>query len=405
MDLSYSAEYERFRATVRAFLDGAWTDDDRKSAGEEQVIGAIRKPTPAETRFRLAAIEAGYLYRDVPRAFGGSEQAFDPFKEAIIREEFKRAKAPREMIGQGASMLAPTLLEHGTPAQKERFVRATLMGEILWCQGYSEPGAGSDLASLRTRGELDGDHWVVNGQKIWTSNANEAEWMFCLVRTEPDAPKHEGISYLLIDMKTPGIDVRPLRQMTGDEDFSEVFLENVRVPKDSIVGKRGEGWRVSRSTLKHERAFIGGTDFVRRTFDGLVLLAQFTSLRGRPAIQEPVIRDRLVQLEARLLAAEYNGYRLLSAQARGREPGLAGMVTKHNTSQLMYDLGLLAMDVMADRGSLANGEPTAPFTGMFVNAYMWAFGMLIGGGTANIQRNVISERGLGMPRESSGKKG
>jgi alkylation response protein AidB-like acyl-CoA dehydrogenase len=298
-------------------------------------------------------------------------------------------------------MLAPTLLEHGTDAQKQRFVRATLMGEILWCQGYSEPGAGSDLASLRTRGELDGDHWVVNGQKIWTSNANEAEWMFCLVRTEPDAPKHDGISYLLIEMTTPGIDVRPLRQMTGDADFSEVFLENVRVPKENIVGKRGEGWRVSRSTLKHERAFIGGTDFVRRTFDGLVLLAQFTNLRGKPAIQDPVIRDRLVQLEARLLAAEYNGHRLLSAQARGREPGLAGMVTKHNTSQLMYDLGLLAMDVMGDRGALANGEPSAPFAGMFVNAYMWAFGMLIGGGTANIQRNVISERGLGLPREGS----
>jgi len=404
MDLSYSPEYERFRATLRSFLDSAWTEADRAAASEEQVIGAIRKPMAAETRFRLAAIAAGYLYRDIPRSYGGSEQPFDPFKEAIIREELKRAKAPREMIGQGASMLAPTLLEHGTEAQKQRFVRATLMGEILWCQGYSEPGAGSDLASLRTRGELDGDHWVVSGQKIWTSNANEAEWMFCLVRTEPEAAKHDGISYLLIDMTTAGIDVRPLRQMTGEADFSEVFLENVRVPKENIVGKRGEGWRISRSTLKHERAFIGGTDFIRRTFDGLVLLAQLTNLRGRPAIQDPVLRDRLVQLEARLLAAEYNGYRLLSAQARGRELGLAGMVTKHNTSQLMYDLGLLAMDVMGDRGALANGEPTAPFAGMFVNAYMWAFGMLIGGGTANIQRNVISERGLGLPRDAGGKR-
>lgn len=404
MDLSYAPEYERYREELRSFLAKAWTDEDRAAAGEEQVIGSIRKPSARETEFRRQAIEAGYLYRDVPRAYGGSEQPFDPYKEAIIREELKRAKAPREMIGQGASMLAPTLLEHGSEAQKQRFVRATLMGEILWCQGYSEPGAGSDLASLRTKGELVGDHWVVNGQKIWTSNANEAEWMFCLVRTEPDAPKHDGISYLLIDMKTPGIEVRPLRQMTGEADFSEVFLENVRVPKDSIVGKRGEGWRVSRSTLKHERAFIGGTDFVRRTFDGLVFLAQFTELRGRPAIQDPVIRDRLLQLESRLLAAEYHGYRLLTMQARGRETGIAGMVTKHNTSQLMYDLGLLAMDVMGDRGALANGEETAPFSGMFVNAYMWAFGMLIGGGTSNIQRNIISERGLGLPRDASGKR-
>jgi alkylation response protein AidB-like acyl-CoA dehydrogenase len=403
MDLSYAPEYERFREELLAFLAAAWTDSDRGSAGEEQVIGGIRKPTARETEFRRRAIEAGYLYRDVPKAYGGSEQPFDPFKEAIIREELKRAKAPREMIGQGASMLAPTLLEHGTDAQKARFVRATLMGEILWCQGYSEPGAGSDLASLRTKGELDGDDWVVTGQKIWTSNANEAEWMFCLVRTEPDAPKHDGITYLLIDMKTPGIEVRPLRQMTGEADFSEVFLENVRVPKANIVGKRGAGWRVSRSTLKHERAFIGGTDFVRRTFDGLVFLAELTELRGRPAMEDPVIRDRLLQLESRLLAAEYNGLRVLTMQARGRETGLAGMVTKHNTSQLMYDLGLLAMDIMGDRGALAHGEPTAPFAGMFVNAYMWAFGMLIGGGTANIQRNIISERGLGMPRESSTK--
>jgi alkylation response protein AidB-like acyl-CoA dehydrogenase len=401
MDLSYGPEYEAFRADLRRFLDEAWTDEDRARAGEERVIGSIAKPSENVAKFRLRAIEAGYVYRDIPKQYGGSEQPFDPFKEAIIREEFKTAKAPREMIGQGASMLAPTLLEKGTEEQKEKFVRATLMGEILWCQGYSEPGAGSDLASLRTKGELDGDHWVVNGQKIWTSNGEEAQWMFCLVRTEPDAPKHDGISYLLIEMNTPGIEVRPLRQMTGEAEFCEVFLENVRVPKENIVGERGKGWQVSRSTLKHERAFIGGTDFIRRTYDGLLLLAQSTELRGHPAIKDPLIRDRMAAVEARLLAAEYHGYRLLTMQARGEEPGVAGMVTKHNTSQLMYDLGLLAMDVMGDGGAMASGEERAPFMGMFVHAYMWAFGMLIGGGTSNIQRNIIAERGLGLPRDSS----
>jgi len=403
MDLRYSEQYERFRAEVRSFLAEHWTEADRAGAGEEKIIGGIRKASERETAFRLKAIEAGYLYRSVPRAYGGSEQPFDPFKSAILREEFKAARAPREMIGQGPSMLVPTLLEHGTEVQKQRFVRDTILGQVLWCQGYSEPGAGSDLASLRTKGELDGDHWVVNGQKIWTSNAAEAEWMFCLVRTEPNAPKHEGISYLLIEMSSPGIDVRPLRQMTGETDFNEVFLENVRVPKENLVGRRGQGWIVNRSTLKHERAFIGDTEFIRKTFDGLVFLAHALNVQGRPAIKDPLVRDRLVQLETRLRAAEYNALRLLTMQHKGQEAGLAGMVTKLNTSQLQYDLTLACMDVLGDRGALANGEKRAPFGGMFVHAYMWAFGLLIGGGTANIQRNIIAERGLGMPRDPATK--
>src|SRR5262249_11417441 len=163
-----------------------------------------------------------------------------------IAEEFRRTRAPFEIMGQGPSMLVPTLLEHGTEEQKERFVRGTLLGHVRWCQGYSEPNAGSDLASLRTKAELDGDHWVVNGHKIWPSNRADAHWMFALVRTEPDRPKHDGITYMLIDMRTPGLDVRPLRQMTGDSDFNEVFFDNVRVPAASIVGKRGQGWLVSR---------------------------------------------------------------------------------------------------------------------------------------------------------------
>jgi len=302
-------------------------------------------------------------------------------------------------MGQGPSMLVPTLIEHGTEEQKEKLVRDTLLGQLLWCQGYSEPGAGSDLASLRTRAELDGDSWVVNGQKIWTSNAQDADWMFCLVRSEPDAPKHEGISYMLIDMKTPGLDVRPLRQMTGDADFNEVFLDNVRVPKENLVGERGKGWIVSRSTLKHERALIGGSAITRRMLDGLIMLAQALPLRGRPAIQDPVLRDRLVALQTRLKASEVHGYRLLTMQTRGQEPGLAGMVTKLYGTQLAYDITLGAMDVLADRGLLARGEENAPGMGMFPHAYMWSLGMLIAGGAANIQRNVIAERGLGLPRD------
>jgi alkylation response protein AidB-like acyl-CoA dehydrogenase len=401
MNLSYSAEYEAFRGEVRKFLDENWTDADRAGqpppSGQASLMGAVIRTDERATAFRLAAIERGYLYRHVPKRYGGGEQPFDPLKSTIIAEEFRRAKAPGEMIGQGPSMLVPTLVEHGTEEQKQFFVRDTLLGKIKWCQGYSEPGSGSDLASLRTRGEIDGDDWVVNGQKIWTTDAKESDWMFCLVRTEPEAPKHDGISYLLIDMKTPGIDVRPLRQMTGDADFNEVFLDNVRVPRKNIVGERGKGWIVSRSTLKHERAMIGGSMLTRRTFDGLLMVAQGLELRGKPAIKDPAIRNRLVELETRLLASEYSGYRLLTMQARGEDPGLAGMVMKLFSTQLGYDIGKAAMDALADRGAVAPSESNP--MGMFVHAYMWSLGILIAGGTANIQRNIIAERGLGLPRE------
>jgi len=404
VNLSYSAEYERYREEVRAFLASHWTPEDAASGPDPDSVaamtGASVRTDDRATTFRRAAIERGYLYRHVPRRYGGAEQPPDPLKATIIAEEFKRARAPFEIMSQGPSMLVPTLLEHGTEAQKQFFVQDTLLGKIKWCQGYSEPGAGSDLASLRTRGVLEGDTWVVNGQKIWTSSAREADWMFALVRTEPDASKHDGISYLLIDMRTPGIDVRPLRQMTGDADFSEVFLDNVRVPAQNIVGRRGQGWVVSRSTLKHERALIGSASLQRRTFDGLAMLAQGVEHRGQPASKDPVLRDRLVQIEARLVALELNGYRLLTASARGEDPGLAGMVTKLYSTQLGYDIAKLAMDVVGDRGLLAPGEPSAPAMGMFGSAYMWSLGVLIAGGAANIQRNIIAERGLGLPRDA-----
>lgn len=405
MDLTYSAEYEAFRAEVREFLEQNWTDEDRNSAPPADPRGMslgfqVRFDATA-TRFRLKAIERGYLYRGIPKKYGGGEQAFDPLKSAIINEEFRRAQAPGELMGQGPSMLAPTLVEHGTEEQRQQFVRDTLLGNIWWCQGYSEPGSGSDLASLRTKAEIDGDFWVVNGQKIWTSNAEGADWMFCLVRTEPDAPKHDGISYLLIDMKTPGIDVRPLRQMTGEADFSEVFLDNVRVPLKNLVGKRGNGWSVSRSTLKHERALIGNSALSKRTLDGVIMLSQGMNLRGQPAIKDPTIRNRIVELETKVLANEYHGYRLLTMQARNEEPGLAGLVTKLYGTQLGYEVARLAMDTLGDRGMLAPGEPNAPAMGMFLTAYMWSLGVLIAGGTANIQRNVIAERGLGLPRDAA----
>ena len=405
MDLSFSPEYEQFRQEVRQFLKANWTAEDINSAPPPDPrsvsFGTVIRTDDRATAFRLKAIDRGYLYRHVPRRYGGGEQPFDPLKSTIIAEEFRKAQAPSELMAQGPSMLVPTLVEHGTEEQKQQFVRDTLLGAVQWCQGYSEPGSGSDLASLRTRGVLEGDHWIINGQKIWTSNADTSDWMFCLVRTEPEAAKHEGISYLLIDMKTPGITVRPLRQMTGDADFNEVFLDNVRVPAKNIVGKRGQGWIVSRSTLKHERALIGSSALTRRTLDGVIMMAQALNLHGQPAIKDPQLRNRIIELESKVLCSEYHAYRLLTMQARNEEPGLAGLVSKLYGTTLSYDIARLAMDLLADRGLLAPGEPSAPAMGMFITAYMWSLGVLIAGGTANIQRNVIAERGFGLPRDAA----
>ena len=239
---------------------------------------------------------------------------------AIISEEFARARAPGELRGIGPSMLVPTLIECGEEWQKEKFVSPTIKGDIHWCQGYSEPGSGSDLASLRTRAELVGDEWVITGQKIWTTGAHLADWMFCLCRTEPEASKHAGISYLLIDMKQPGIEVRPLRMMSGSADFNEVFFNDVRTPSDWIVGGRGEGWKVSRTTLKHERNSIGSAALVRGQFQSLVELARESGRLGDSAI-----RQRLAEIEGAVLAHEYSGYRQLSADVHGTQAGIIGL--------------------------------------------------------------------------------
>jgi alkylation response protein AidB-like acyl-CoA dehydrogenase len=393
MDLSYGKQYEEFRAEVRAFLQANWPPKGAPDRAE----GA--------RRFREVAIARGYLYRNIPKRYGGSEQEPDAIKAQILREEFSAAHAPMEIRGIGMMMLVPTLLERGEEWQKQKFVGPTVRGEITWCQGYSEPGSGSDLASLQTRAELRGDEWVINGQKIWTTTAQEADWMFCLCRTEPDAPKHGGISYLLIPMKQAGVKVTPLRQMTGGADFNQVFFTDARTPVDHIVGKRGEGWLVSRTTLKHERNSIGAAAQTVMMFEGLVHFARSVEKNGRPAIQDPLIRDRLVQLEGYVRAHEYSGLRQFTKGNKGEDPGLIGTMNKLISTNIGSMVAKLALDIMGEDGLL---DPTPREemgvipTGsrMWVSQYMYSLGIATAGGTANIQRNVIGERGLGLPRDS-----
>jgi alkylation response protein AidB-like acyl-CoA dehydrogenase len=401
MDLRYTPEYDAFRDEVRSFLQASWPLE-----GEQADL-----PEPERERiFRDLATEGGYLYRSIPKKYGGSEQPPDILKSKIILEEFARAGAPAELSGQGPAMLVPTLLEKGSEAQKEKFIPPTIRGEMVWAQGYSEPGAGSDLASLQTRAVLDGDEWVINGQKIWTSGAHEADMMFCLVRTEPDAGKHAGISYLLVDMKVPGIRVSTLEQMTGTEEFCEVFFDDARAPAENIVGERGEGWAVSRATLMHERALIGSSERMEANFDQLVQLARTARIDGRPAIENASVRQRLAEIQAYVATQTYSGHRMLTATARGEFAGIVMMMAKINSTNIGHMIAKLSLDLIGDSAlEVPDDAPYSPVDGgshaSWLGSWMWSLGIATAGGTANIQRNIIAERGLELPRERAANMG
>lgn len=395
MDLSYGAEAEAFRGEVRAFLKAQWQPGERRGAELREFVRA----------FRRAAVEAGYLYRSVPRRYGGSEQPVDVIRAQVIREEFARMRAPMEVGGNGVNMTVPTLLERGTEEQKDLFVRKTIEGDYIWGQGYSEPGSGSDLASVRTKAELspDGTRWIINGQKIWTSMGMQSTHMFMLVRTEPDAPKHDGITYLLMDLNQPGVTRRPIRQMTGEQGahtFCEFFFDNAETPVSWQVGERGQGWYVSRTTLKHERAAIGGADGLGRQFAKLVELAKDT---GRSS--EPLVRDALARIEGQVMAHRYTSFRLFSCQAAGDDPGPVQLMMKLLLTEIGHEIALLAQELIGEEALVEPAEAGArAFTAKrgnnkWLDQIMGSLGNSIAGGASNIQRNIIGERGLGLPRD------
>jgi len=391
MELGFGAEYDAFREEVRTFIKSHWppADGNVKSAENERA-------------FVIAAIDKGYMHRSIPRRFGGSEQEPDIARAEIIREELTRARAPAARI-PGNGLVVPTLLEWGTEEQKERFIGPTLRGEIIWAQGFSEPNAGSDLASLRTKGELVGDKWIINGQKIWTTYGHKATHMFCLVRTEPNAPKHAGISYLLIDIRQPGVTVRPLTQMTRQKEFSEVFFDNAETPADMLVGERGKGWNVTRSTLKHERSGIATMTWSLSMFRDLVRLANEVERNGRPAIQDPRIREELAAIDGQLQSLVYSTYRATSHDMHDREVGWFSTMPKLYMTDLAGRISKLARDIVENDFVDMGGERLK-----WIERFMISLSMSIAGGTSNIQRNIIAERSLGLPRDakaSAGDKG
>ena len=403
MDLDYGPEYEDFRKEVRDFcrkyqgLEFSDSLGSRLGAGKKSEN--INSLTMTRSEWQKILIEQGYFAREIPKVYGGYGGSIDFLKNKIINSEFAKAGVPPATRGQGTDYLVPTLLEMGTEEQKQKYIRPTLHFEMIWCQGYSEPNSGSDLASLQTKGVIDGDSWVINGQKIWTSTAKYAHMMFCLVRTEPDAPKHKGISYLLIPMDTPGIEIRPLVDMTLDAGFNEVFFTDVRIPVGNIVGERGQGWLVANKTLVHERGSLGDPTAIVSRMNQLIELMKTETLDGTRIIDKPVFRDRVMKIQGRVLAVQNHGLRLLSARLNNRKDAMFGiMILKLIGTELRHELEGLAIDVMGELGTLYQDSPNLRDNGSWQFAYMMYLGLIIGGGTNQIQKNIIAERGLGLPK-------
>jgi alkylation response protein AidB-like acyl-CoA dehydrogenase len=394
MDLNFTPEEEAFRRQVREWLD----ENIPKSGlrGEDRNADRDKSTLQKMKEWQARVHQAGYLALSWPKEYGG--QAMDPMRQAIVNEEMTRARAPALVGAGGLGMLGPTLITWGTDEQKKTHLPKILTADEIWCQGYSEPGSGSDLASLRTRAEMVGDEFVVNGQKVWTSGAHYSDMMFCLVRTDPQAPKHRGISYILIDMRSPGITVRPLVQMTGGRGFNEVFFDNVRVPRKNLVGKLNEGWMVANSTLFHERNMLGSTTTTQQLFNRLKSLAASVVRNGQPLTKDPVFRQRLADLEIRVEAMKYHMLRQLTDTAQSRSPGIEAMVNKLVGTELNHDLSTAAMEVMGDYSMLAREDEHALDRGFWPYEWMFSLGLVIGGGTSHIQKNIIAERGLKMPK-------
>ena len=401
MNLNYGPEYKNFQKEVITFCkkwEGVHFVDEAKLPLTPITKVGGKKIT--RTEWQSILINEGYFARSIPKKYGGYGGESDVIKNRIIASEFSNNKIPSPMGGQGIDMLVPTLLELGTEEQKKQYIEKTLLGEIIWCQGYSEPNAGSDLASLQTKGELVDGNWVINGQKIWTSTAQYSQMMFCLVRTEPEAKKHAGISYLLIPMETPGIDIRPLVDMTLKAGFNEVFFTDVTIPDTNIVGKRGEGWAVANATLTHERGSLTDPNGTMNRVNSLIDRMKKETVNGKKLIDIPVYRDKLMGLQAKVMAFQSNSLRVLSAKINsGQDVKMAGMIQKYYGTELRHELEGFAVDVMGEIGTLYEDSPHLRDKGSWQFLYMYYLGLIIGGGTSQIQKNIIAERGLGMPRE------
>ncbi len=403
MDLTYPLEAESFRSEIRQWLhdnlpDG-WGSPEFSMTREE------RKGFNREWTKKL--FEGGWICASWPKEYGG--KGLPLIQSVVLNEEFARAEAPLRADFFGDTLVGPTILQWATEEQKQRFIPGILNGTISWCQGFSEPDAGSDLASLTTRADLDGDEWVINGQKVWTTQAQFADYIFLLARTDPDAPKHAGISYLLVPMKQPGIEVRSIEQVDGSADFNEVFFTNARCPRANVVGGDNNGWKVAMTTLGFERGSSATTGHRRflRELDHIIAVAKKNGRSG-----DPLIRQRLAKAWTNIKIMEINGYRTLTDALHGTHHTAAlGACNKMFWSESHQQTMELAMDILGMGGQILTGHPDeaveerlrrgrADYPVSELQAsFFFSRSETIWGGTAEIQRNIVGERVLGLPKE------
>ncbi len=395
MDLNLTPQELRFRDEVRAwFAEHVPRDWVKRRDEEESMLGRFSYLRAWQRKL----YDAGWAGISWPKDFGG--RGAPVMEQVIFIEEMARAEAPPMANVIALGLIGPTIIAFGTPEQKKRYLAKMLSAEEIWCQGFSEPNAGSDLAALSTTGVLDGDHFVVNGQKCWTSYAWAADWCELIVRTDPAAPKHKGLTALLVDMHSPGVEVRGLKQMSGESEFGEIFFRDVRVPVANVVGKVNEGWGVAMGTLMHERGTFGAALQVnyRRNFNRLVEIAKNIDRNGKPAAQDPVIRQKLAQCYAEIEVMRLNQLRAFSRINETGVPGPEGSIQKIFWSELNQRFQQVAMEILGPYGQLAHGSPDAFDEGQWAYQYLRSRGNTIEAGTSEIQRNIIGHFVLGLPK-------
>lgn len=398
MDFRYTSEQEAFRMRLRG-----WLELNRQEVFGESSDPLNERDEDSDSRWKKILewhrrlYEAGYVALHWPKEWGGGGASL--VEQVIYQDEVLRLGLPLYGANQLAlDRIGFTLMAFGTDEQKRRYLPKMLTAEEIWCQGYSEPGAGSDLAGLQTRAVIDGDDFVINGQKVWTSLAQRAHMQVLLVRTDPNAPKHRGISYLLVDMHTPGITVRPLVQITGDSDFNEVFYDNVRVPRKNLVGELNQGWQVSIATLMYERVSGGTRHPVERTINELINVSHAVEFEGVSAAKHPYVRQKLAQFASEALCLRLSRYRSLTAQLNGKIPGPESSFGKLHATELNLRVAMFADELLGPFAQLERGSLGAVENGRWLYRALRARGLTIAAGSSEIQHNIIGERVLKLPK-------
>jgi len=394
MDFRFAPQEEAFRQELRSWLATHLPRDYDPDRYEWEMDADERFRTQIAWHKRL--YDGGWVGIHWPQEYGGRGATL--IEQFIFREELDRVRAPRPANVLGLLMAGPVIMHWGTEDQKRRYLPKMLSGDEIWCEGLSEPGSGSDLASLQTRAVEEGDYFVVHGQKVWTSWAHRAQFCQLFVRTDPQAPKHKGMACLLVDMNAPGVTVRPLVQISGDAEFNEVFFSDVRVPKRNLLGGKDQGWQVLVTTLMFERSGIGFDLPVDSTLRQLFALAHQLQVNGKPATEDPAVRQQLAQFSIECKAVRYNVLRHLTRRLKGEPPGAEGSIGKLAGSEVGIRMAAFASELLGAYGSLALGSPYAIDHGRWSRVALGARALTIAGGTSEVQRNIVGERVLGLPK-------